>query len=245
MTVQHNRLNITALDCVYLPVTDARRSAEWFMKHFGMTEEERDGEHLRLRLSGGASLALIESVNRNTYESLPVHIKCNDARRAHGELVKQAVQCTEAVDWHHYVDFNFRDPDGNPIGVISDPAWAPHPNNYFQLDGIFLGSARFASTLEWYLDVLGTDIEYDFTVATSSSPEARMCYFRGVTFTLFESPGVAVAHKFCDYRTLDAAADHAFLLEKGVRVTPLLSIGTRRGFSFFDPEGREFGLVEG
>ncbi|XEC95103.1 VOC family protein [Paenibacillus tarimensis] len=228
---------------MYLTVSNAGCSAEWFKMHFGM-KEAGHANAKDLSLAEGASLVLVESAKGNVYESSPFHFKCNDARSAHGELVKHAVKATEPVNWHQYVDFDFKDPDGNPIGVISDPAWSPHPNNYFRMDGIFIGSAHFPSTLEWYLEVLGTEIEYDFTVETTSSPNARMCCFRGVPFTLFESPATETYHKFCDFRTKDAAADHASLLGKGVRVTPLRSTGRAHSFSFFDPEGREFGLVQ-
>lgn len=238
------QLNISGLHCVYLTVNDAQCSAEWFKEHFRMEEAGHYSDAYSLRLSSGASLGLVESTLRNVYESNPFHFKCNDARRAHNELVKHEVRATEPVNWHHYVDFSFQDPDGNPIGVISDPAWATHPNNYFRMDGIFLGSKHFASTLDWYLKLFGTEIEYDFTVETTSSSNARKCCFRGVPFTLFDSPAVSVHHRFCDFRTEDAAADYAYLLEKGVHVTPLVSTVNMIGFTFFDPEGREFGLVQ-
>lgn len=237
------RLNIAALHGVYVTVADARRSAEWYTRCFGMSEMDY-GPYRSIRLPEGASIVLVESAIRNVYESSPFHFKCNDARRAHDELAKRAVKVTEPVNWHNYVDFCFWDPDGNPVGVISDPAWAPHPNNYFRMDGVFLGSANFESTLDWYLNLFGTEIEYDFTVATTSSPEARMCCLRGVPFTLFESPAGAIYHRFCDFRTRDAEADYAYLLEKGVRLTPLLIGRNRISFSFFDPDGREFGFLE-
>jgi hypothetical protein len=123
-------LNITALNGVYVTVADARRSAEWYARCFGMTETDY-GSYCGIRLSEGASIVLVESANRNVYESSPFHFKCNDARRAH-----------------------------------------------------------------------------------------------------------------CDFRTRNATADYAYLLEKGVRLTPLLSSMNRISFSFFDPEGREFGLFE-
>ncbi|WP_135553026.1 VOC family protein [Paenibacillus cymbidii] len=238
-----HRLNVTALRGVYLTVSDARRSAAWFERHFGMTGVPY-GDFPSVKLPEGGAVVLVETSQRNVYESSPFHFKCNDARLAHGELTRQAVRATEPVNWHHYVDFNFFDPDGNPIAVISDPGWRPHPNNYFRMDGIFMGSTRLEQSLAWYLDVFGAEIEYDFTLETASSPHARMCCLRGVPFTLFESPGGLVHHRFCDFATRDAVADYHYLLDKGVRVTPLVRDETRFGFSFIDPEGREMGLVE-
>ncbi|WP_199621203.1 VOC family protein [Paenibacillus alkalitolerans] len=238
------KLHIISLHEMFVPVRDAGKSADWYKRHFRFQEIARTAGQVTLRLEEGASLVLVESERLNTYECNPFHLKCNDARKAHAELDKSDVFATEPVNWHHYVDFGFKDPDGNRVGVISDPAWAPHPNNYFRLDGIFLGAASFDSTLAWFQDVLGTEIEYDFTVETPSSPEARMCCLRGVPVTVFDSPASVVHGRYCDFLTSDARADYEYLLEKGVAVTDFSETDGLRTFAFVDPEGREFGLIE-
>jgi len=209
-----------------------------------MEETANSSGRVSLRLAQGALLVMIESERLNVYESNPFGIKCNDARKAYAELDKRDIQATEPIDWHHYVDFSFKDPDDNPSGVISDPAWALHPNNYFRLDGVFIGAVNFPSSLAWYQETLGTDIEYDFTVETPSTKEARMCCFRGVPITIYDSPNSFVQGRFCEFLTSDAASDHAYLKVKGIKVTDLVDVDGGRGFAFYDPEGREFGMIE-
>jgi hypothetical protein len=58
------KLNITALHGVYLTVKNARRSADWFAKHFRMAEAEY-GPYSSVRLSAGASVVLVEATRRN------------------------------------------------------------------------------------------------------------------------------------------------------------------------------------
>lgn len=240
------QVQITALHAFYLPVSDAGSSAEWYKKHFGCKDDHRYNEpgSVAVRLNEGAALVLVESDQLNVYESNPLQFKCNDALKAHTLLDKEAVRAKDPVQFHHYVDFAFQDPDGNTMGAISDPAWAPHPNNFFRIDGVFLGAANFEATLSWYQRILHADIEYDFTVATPSSPEARMCCFRGIPLTVFDSPASVVHRRFCDFRTRDAAADHAYLKEQGVPVTELSSRDGVLTFALTDPEGREIGMVE-
>lgn len=243
MENQVQKLNVKSLHTFYLPVKNARKSADWFKHHFNAKETEAS-DNITLRLDEGASVSLIESAVLNHYESNPIHFKCNNAMKAYDKLDKSDIDASEPVNWHHYVDFNFKDPDGNPIGVISDSAWAPNPNNYFRIDGIFLGSVDFESTLAWFQEVFETDIEYDFTVETPSSPDARMCCLRDYPITLFESPKSFIQGKCCDFLTNNLFADYHYLIGKGVHVGDILEINGIRTLSFFDPEGREFGLVE-
>jgi catechol 2,3-dioxygenase-like lactoylglutathione lyase family enzyme len=240
------RLNIAALQEMYSPVSDAQVSAEWYIRHFGLRRVSSGEGRVTLALEEGALLTLLKSERLNRYESPPIHFKAQDARKAHAALDLKQVRAGEPDDWHHYVDFDVRDPDGNPFNVISEPAWRQTPNNYFRIDGIFLGAADFNATFAWYQDILGAEVAYDFTVVTESSPEARMRCFRGVPVTLFDSPRSFLQGRVCDYRTTDAAADYAYLRGRGVRVTELAPRPEdgALSFAFFDPEGREIGLVE-
>ncbi|MFC5467260.1 hypothetical protein ACFPPD_00915 [Cohnella suwonensis] len=238
------KLNITSLHSLYVPVSNARSTANWYMRHFGMEEVASSNEQVTIRLAVGASLVLKQSERLNLYQCNPFHFKCNDARKAHASLDKLEVRASEPVNWHHYVDFNFKDPDGNPVSVISEPSWALHPNNFFRMDGIFIGASDFESSLAWYLNVLGVEIEYDFTVETSSSPEARMCCLRGVPITVFDSPLSFIQGRFCEFRTNDAKADHVYLRRNGIAVTDLIAENDTLIFAFYDPEGREFGMIQ-
>ncbi|MCL6443999.1 MAG: VOC family protein [Alicyclobacillus sp.] len=237
-------LRITALYEYYLPVTHAEDSASWYVDNFGMIREPSLPHQATVRLQQGARLTLIESDTLNCYESNPFHIKAHDARKAHAALDKARVKTMEPEDWHHYVDFVVFDPDGNRFDVISDPSWPNTPNNYFRLDGIFLGAADFSNTLTWYQDLLGVDIEYDFFVQTPSNPEARMCCFRGMPVTVFESPLSRIHGRVCEFQSEDARADYNFMRRHGVRVSEFTETLDKRSFSFFDPEGREFGILE-
>lgn len=137
-----------------------------------------------------------------------------------------------------------RDPDGNKINVISDPAWPQTANNYFKVDGIFIGVSDIERTHAWYADTLGADVEYDFTYPTDTLPEARHICYLGVNPSPVESTRGILRGRVCDFVTADAAADYAYLQAKNVHVTAIMETDGHRAFTFHDVDGREFGLVE-
>lgn len=244
MSTKTANLRINALYEFYFPVTDVSASTSWYASHLGMQVVSQGAARSTLRLEEGALLTLVASEQLNRYDSVPINMKAHDARTFHERLVRGGVRAKEPENWHHYVDFDVYDPDGNPFNVISEPAFRITPNNLFRIDGIFLGVADYDRALAWYSDILGADLEYVFTHPTESLLEARFACFRGVPFSLVESPVSQLNHRVCEFRTSDAAADHAFLRGKGVRVSDLQTGEGATAFAFYDMDGNEFGVVE-
>ncbi len=243
-TMAKQHLHITGLDTYYFTVTDAKASAAWYIRHFGLTGAGSGEGAETLRLAEGALLTLVEQDRLTRYDAVPIQFKTHDARKAYEALDRTAVDADEPRRFHHYTDFDVRDPDGNKFNVISDPDWPDTPNNYFKIDGAFIGVADIERCVAWFDDVLGADVEYDFTYPTDSLPEARHVCYLGLPVSLVESPKGECYHRVCEYATSDAAADRAALLGKGVRVTALRENEEGKSFSFFDLDDREYGMIE-
>jgi len=244
MSTTASNLNIIAVHEVYFPVTNVAASIDWYMRNFALRLVHREERQATLRLAEGCLLTLLESTQLNRYDSPPINFKAHDARKAHAQLNKAEVRAQEPDTFYHYVDFDVWDPDGNPFNVISEPAWPDTPNNYFRIDGVFLGVVNFDRMLAWYSDVLGAEIEYAFTGPTATLPEARFRCFRGIPVNIVESPASVIRHRVCEFQTANAEADYNYLQSKGVPVTKLVEQDGKRRFSFIDPEGRELGIVE-
>lgn len=244
MSTKTSNLHIIALHEMYFLVVNVETATDWYVRNFGVTLVDRQAKRTTLRLAEGSLLTLVESDQRNKFDSPPINFKAHDAMRAHELLNKAEVRAQEPERFYHYVDFDVWDPDGNSFNVISDPAWPSTPNNFFRIDGIFLGVINFEQMLAWYADVLGAKLEYAFTGPTSTLAEARFRCFRDIPFNLVESPESVMQHRVCEFQTTDAQADYKFLQAKGVRVTELIEQDGKRTFAFFDPEGRELGMVE-
>lgn len=244
MSASPSNLNIIGLHEMYFPVTNLEASVGWYTRNFGMTVGDRSEKQVTLTLAEGSRLTLVESDQLNRWDSPPIGFKAHDPRKAHSQLNTTEVRAQEPESFHHYVDFDVWDPDGNVFNVISEPAWPDTPNNYFRIDGVFLGVANFERMFAWYCDILGAQIEYAFTHPTDTLPEARFRSFRGIPFNLVESPTAVMRHRVCDFRTTNAAQDYAYLQSKGVPVSQVFENDGERRFTFSDPEGHELGVVE-
>jgi catechol 2,3-dioxygenase-like lactoylglutathione lyase family enzyme len=245
MSEAKQNLHITALHEFYFPVTDASSSAAWYQRHFGLQHVSSSAGRETLQLDEGALLTLVNSKQLNRYDSVPIQFKAHDANKAYLMLDKSEVRAQEPEKWHHYIDFDVKDPDGNKINIISDPAWPNTLNNFFRIDGVFISVVDFERAFEWYADVLGAEVEYDFTHPSELLPAARNRCFRGIPVSLVESPVATNHYRVCDFRTSNILADYAYLREHGVRVSDLSETNGRTEFVFYDLDGREFGLVNG
>lgn len=229
---------------IYLPVTNAVASAAWYRRHFGMETRSSQLGRETLSFQEGSLLTLVESGRLNRYDAIPFSFKAYDALTFHQSLDRTAVIASEPTKFHHYTDFNVRDPDANVLGVISDPAWPDTPNNVFKFDGVFIGIKDIERAHAWYSEVFGADVIYDFTFSTLGLSDARHVCYDGIPVSLVESPHGEVCHRICDFFTENLAADYEFLKSKGVRVNGKTEIDGREMFTFYDIEGNEFGLLQ-
>lgn len=243
-TTHHTKLNVTGLHTLYLPVSQVSASSAWYAQHFGMQIVQELEQASTLKLANGPAITLVQSTMLNTYESVPFGIRAHDARRAYQHLQKANIKASEPNEWLQYVEFNFWDPDGNMINVISDPSWPNMPNNFFDINGLFIGLNSFDDTFHWYKSIFGEDIEYDFTMSTTSLENARVKCFRDIQLSLFDSPHGKLCMKVADYLTSNIEEDALFLKENGVKVSNLIEVEQKKVLSFWDPNGIEIGLVE-
>ncbi len=237
-------LHITGLHKLYLPVTNAKATAAWFRRHFGLISVGSESNSETLRLEEGALLTLVEGGKLNAYDAITIQIKAHDALKAYHALDLTEVKASEPEKFHQYTDFNVRDPDGSVLGVISDPAWPNTPNNYFKLDGVFITVKDIERAFAWYNDILGAGVEYEFTFATETLSEARHICYLGIPVSMVESVNGEYNYRICDYLTEDISADYAYLRGKNVKVTELRKTDGGTRFEFYDLDGREFGLVQ-
>jgi catechol 2,3-dioxygenase-like lactoylglutathione lyase family enzyme len=112
------------LNHVALTVSDRRRSAEFYGRHFGLTERVHDDEHLLIVVSpDGSLLALSEGsvpteLPRTNHFGFQV-ADADDVRVARERLREAGVRETEWQDEGGMVRVQVADPDGYRVEVFA------------------------------------------------------------------------------------------------------------------------------
>ncbi len=112
------------LNHVALTVTDRELSAEFYRRHFGLTERVHDDEHLLIVGSPDGSLVALNEgpVPRGLPATNHFGFQLDDAedvRRAREQLREAGVTETEWQDDHGFVRVQVADPDGYRVELFA------------------------------------------------------------------------------------------------------------------------------
>jgi catechol 2,3-dioxygenase-like lactoylglutathione lyase family enzyme len=124
-----NRAKLLGIDGVYIPVTNRKKSEEWYVEHLGM---ERGGDYL---LAGRQEIFLRERLdeqvlsfqtnqwfaNGESYVMPFVCFRTSDVDALYEHIRTLGVSVGELIVHSWFKEFDFCDPDGNKLKV-----WQPN-----------------------------------------------------------------------------------------------------------------------
>ena len=122
------------IDCVYLPASDPRISAEWYVKYLGLTLKRAitNNEQAQLRFKSGSTIFLIQTKdsrnlnypNISGFEQCVMTIEIENFDETF-ETLRLAGQAKDQISDNGSCGKNFYayDPDGNKIEL-----WSGWPN---------------------------------------------------------------------------------------------------------------------
>ncbi|WP_164779777.1 VOC family protein [Paenibacillus kobensis] len=134
---------VSKVSGIFIPVTDTRRSADWYIRVFGLEIIEIDECCAGLAFPGEATSINLWKVNRpqpTQFESsggflVPYYnFESFDIEYSHASLKEQGVEVQPIVnDTEGVRHFDCLDPDGNVIGIVEElpgSAYYPHKQKY-------------------------------------------------------------------------------------------------------------------
>jgi catechol 2,3-dioxygenase-like lactoylglutathione lyase family enzyme len=109
-------------DRLTLPVTDLRRSAIFYSRHFGFNvgEPEWQADVLLMRNPAGIDLALCRVPEVTQPELYRLGFRLVDGQhfsRVRAELTGDGIEVEDEVDRPPFHSLRFRDPDGHPLEI--------------------------------------------------------------------------------------------------------------------------------
>ena len=118
---------IKRIDTVFVPVTDLRRSEEWYLKvfPFKVTFRSADGSYIGFSfkdhhpLQTGVCIYKTDKVERNGHPSFNFYAE--DIDGYHHFLKEQNVKVSEIHEDDNTRFFEFYDPDGNELSAVTFP----------------------------------------------------------------------------------------------------------------------------
>lgn len=119
--------NVKRIDSVFVQVTDMKRSEEWYTNifNFKVTYRGSDGMCIGFRfdesgpLKTGLSIVKVDKVDRPQH--IPFNFYVVDIDQFHNELKEKSVEVTKIHGEDGMRFFDFKDPDGNMIDVVTFP----------------------------------------------------------------------------------------------------------------------------
>lgn len=111
---------------LYIPVSDLRRSAEWYHTHFGFRVVKEDVLFLELRSEFGVRVMLIMNepgihshMNYSTGTQAAYGFVVHNIHEIYQELSASGIEVSTTTDYQGN-SFKFHDPDGNMIELWGD-----------------------------------------------------------------------------------------------------------------------------
>lgn len=134
---------------IFIPVTNLRKSIEWYTQCLGAEciyewPENSGADFVHGQSTAGFSLVKVE-------ESQPTEFKINeqyqncyynfttfDIKSTYNRMKNDGVEVTELEDHGMIIGFDFIDPDGNPFSVVAEKENSPHYDRFQKLKEITL-----------------------------------------------------------------------------------------------------------
>ncbi|MFC4559220.1 VOC family protein [Virgibacillus kekensis] len=106
------------IDTVFLEVTDIEKSIEWYTDVLDLELRwfQKEGGYAAIEI-GETPLTLVRASEVKPATHCQFNFFTNDIKAAHERLQENNVDVDEIVDYGDVLSFEFRDPDGNILGV--------------------------------------------------------------------------------------------------------------------------------
>lgn len=126
---QQTEAFVKGINCVYLPASDIRMSAEWYVQNLGLellNKLDEESTQAQLRISPGQNIFLIktEKSSNLTYIEIEGHEQCvltlevSNIRDLYEKLKSKNINVTEMEDnLECGLNFYVEDPDGNKLDI--------------------------------------------------------------------------------------------------------------------------------
>lgn len=120
---------VKGINCIYVPVSRVKESAEWYSRNLGLpilNEVNEDSTQAQLKICGNQSIFLIKTSEKTnlTYTEVNGHEQCiltlevNDIKELYEHLKKNGAPVEEILDNAECgLSFYVKDPDGNKIDL--------------------------------------------------------------------------------------------------------------------------------
>ncbi|WP_047985825.1 VOC family protein [Ornithinibacillus californiensis] len=120
---------------VFIPVTDLKKSTEWYEKNLGVKKIDSWGEGAGFYFPiGSAQMALVEVASpqptefviKGNQKNCYFNFIVEDIEATHRQLQDNDVVVSEIDDFNGMKFFDFFDPDGNPFSVVNEVEGSPY-----------------------------------------------------------------------------------------------------------------------
>ncbi|MBD0382286.1 VOC family protein [Paenibacillus sedimenti] len=121
------KLKIKRIDTVFVPVSDVKRSEEWYMRMFPfrVVFRSEQGDYVGFRFDEEgplqAGLTIYQSDERPSSKHIPFNFYTSDVDASHSFFKKERAEVSEIHGGSGMRFFDVWDPDGNAIGVVTFP----------------------------------------------------------------------------------------------------------------------------
>lgn len=120
---------VVGINCIYIPVTDVKKSADWYVNHLHLTllqDVNEDSKHAQLNIVSEHAIFLIKTKDQTNlnYDEIDGNVQCfltlevADIHKLHDQLVNDGVDVLDIEDNGDCgLNFYISDPDGNLIDI--------------------------------------------------------------------------------------------------------------------------------
>lgn len=114
---------------IFIPVTDMKRSVEWYVRVFGLEMIDQSGMCTGLAFPGEVTIVNLWKVNRpqptqfdveGGYKIPYYNFESFDIEYSHASLKEKGVEVMPIIDAGGIRFFDFMDPDGNRISIVEE-----------------------------------------------------------------------------------------------------------------------------
>ncbi|MBB6670379.1 VOC family protein [Cohnella nanjingensis] len=135
---------VSKISGIFIPVTDMKRSTEWYIKMFDLDVIQISDVCTGLAFPGEATYINLWKVERpqptqfdtGAYKIPYYNFESFDIEYSHTALIEKGVECMPIVNSDGIRFFDCLDPDGNRIGIVeelpSSTAFYEHKQKYRQ-----------------------------------------------------------------------------------------------------------------
>lgn len=105
------------IDTVFLPVSNLDSAIAWYTSTLGLSLRWKVQGYAALNV-GETAFTLVEVAEVRPAQHQPFNFYAGDIRAARERLAGAGVSVSELRDHGNMLEFEFKDPDGNALGIV-------------------------------------------------------------------------------------------------------------------------------